>query len=88
MLTNQVHQWAHMPAPPPVVRWLQDCGVLLDRHDHARHHAGSYDRHYCITTGWGNAPLEAIGFFRTLEALVSMTTGARPREDDRRYASE
>ena len=76
-----------MPAPPSLIRWLQDCGVLLDRHDHAAHHAGSYDRHYCITTGWWNAPLEAIAFFRTLEAVVTMTTGARPREDDRRYAS-
>ena len=88
MWTNQIHQWAHMPAPPSLIRWLQDCGVLLDRHDHAAHHAGSYDRHYCITTGWCNAPLEAIAFFRTLEGLVSTTTGARPREDDRRYASE
>ena len=88
MWTNQIHQWAHMPAPPPVIRWLQDRGVLLDRRHHAAHHAGSYDRHYCITTGWCNAPLEAIGFFRTVEGLVSTVTGARPREDDRRYAAE
>ena len=25
--TNQVHQWAHMPSPPPLVRWLQRHGV-------------------------------------------------------------
>jgi len=87
MWTNQIHQWAHRPAPPSLVRWLQDHGVLLGRQDHAAHHAGSYDRHYCITTGWWNAPLEAIAFFRTLEAVVTAITGARPREDDRRYAA-
>ena len=86
MWTNQIHQWAHMPAPPLLVRRLQDYGFLLGRDDHAAHHAGAFDRHYCITTGWWNRPLEAIGFFRRLERAITMMTGARPREDDRRYA--
>ena len=86
MWTNQIHQWAHMPAPPVVVRWLQDGGILLGRADHASHHFGAFDRHYCITTGWWNRPLEAIGFFRGLEVTITAITGARPREDDRRYA--
>jgi ubiquitin-conjugating enzyme E2 variant len=85
MLTNQIHQWAHMPSPPALVRLLQDCRLLLGRQDHAAHHARPYDVHYCITTGWWNHPLESIDFFRRLEALVRRTTGARPREDDRRY---
>ena len=29
--TNQVHQWAHMPSPPRLVRWLQARGVILGR---------------------------------------------------------
>jgi plasmanylethanolamine desaturase len=86
MWTNQIHQWAHLRVPPRPVRWLQDAGVLLGRREHAAHHGGAFDRHYCITTGWWNRPLEAIGFFRRLEGAITAITGARPREDDRRYA--
>ena len=85
MMTNQIHQWAHRPKPPRPVRLLQACGVLLDGPTHAAHHAGPYDTHYCITTGWWNRPLETLGFFRALERLITMATGAQPRRDDRRY---
>lgn len=82
-MTNQIHQWAHMARPPGVVRALQACGVLLRPADHAAHHASAYDRHYCITTGWCNGPLEASDFFRRLEAGVTWLTGLEPREDER-----
>jgi len=85
MMTNQIHQWAHMPAPPRLVRGLQGCGMILGRAEHATHHARPYDAHYCITTGWCNRPLEAAGFFRRLEWIVTRVTGARPRQDDARY---
>jgi len=85
VLTNQIHQWAHMPSPPALVRLLQNCRVILGRSDHAAHHDRPYHVHYCITTGWWNRPLDAIDFFRRLEVLVVRTTGAQPREDDRRY---
>jgi plasmanylethanolamine desaturase len=85
MLTNQIHQWAHMPSPPRVVGVLQAGGVILGRAAHATHHARPYDAHYCITTGWCNRPLEAMGFFRGLERLIERLTGARPRHDDERY---
>jgi ubiquitin-conjugating enzyme E2 variant len=85
MMTNQIHQWAHMPSPPFAVRLLQDCGVILGRTEHATHHARPYDAHYCITTGWCNRPIEALGLFRLLEAAVTRMTGARPRHDDARY---
>jgi hypothetical protein len=84
-LTNQIHQWAHMPAPPALVRVLQHCHVFLGRGEHAVHHERPYDGYYCITTGWCNQPLEAIGFFRRLEAAVTRVTGMAPRHDDRRY---
>jgi ubiquitin-conjugating enzyme E2 variant len=85
MMTNQIHQWAHMPSPPRPIRVLQDCGLFLGRTVHAVHHERPYDTRYCITTGWCNRPLEAIGFFRRLEAAISRLTGARVRHDDRRY---
>jgi hypothetical protein len=34
-VTNQIHQWAHMPHPPRVVRALQAVGLLLGRSEHA-----------------------------------------------------
>lgn len=84
-LANQIHQWAHMCAPPRPVRALQRCGFLLDRDAHAAHHATPFDRRYCITTGWCNRPLDALGFFRHVESLITGITGAEPRHDDRRY---
>ena len=56
-LTNQVHQWAHMPHPPRGVRWLQDRGVILGRLAHQQHHRPPYSTNYCIATGWLNRPL-------------------------------
>jgi ubiquitin-conjugating enzyme E2 variant len=85
LLTNQIHQWAHMPSPPRLVRALQDCRVILGRVEHARHHQMPYDGRYCITTGWCNEPLERAGFFRRLERCVTWATGLVPRSDDRRY---
>jgi ubiquitin-conjugating enzyme E2 variant len=85
MLTNQIHQWAHVASPPAAVRALQACGLLLRPVEHAAHHARPYDVRYCITTGWCNRSLDAVGFFRRLETAIAWTTGARPRHDDRRY---
>ena len=85
MMTNQIHQWAHMPSPRLPVRLLQKCRLILDRVEHAAHHTHPHDRQYCIATGWCNGPLEAIGFFRRLEAAITRVTGLKPRDDDRRY---
>ncbi len=85
MMTNQIHQWAHMPSPPRPIRILQACGLVLGRGAHAAHHERPYDAHYCITTGWCNRPVEAIGLFRRLEVAITRVTGAQPRHDDRRY---
>ena len=85
MITNQIHQWAHMPSPPAPIRVLQDCGLILGRAEHARHHERPYHAHYCITTGWCNRTLEQIGFFRRLERAITRLMGAEPRQDDERY---
>ena len=46
MLTNQIHQWAHMPSPPSPVRVLQDYGIILNRTDHEVHHHRPHNVHY------------------------------------------
>ena len=82
MATNQIHKWAHTDAPPALVRLLQRSRIILSPTHHARHHRPPYDRHYCITTGWLNAPLASLRFFRVLEWLVTASTGLRPRAED------
>ena len=56
LMTNQIHQWAHMANPPYIVRVLQHWGAILPRDDHAKHHFPPYVDNYCITTGWCNRP--------------------------------
>jgi hypothetical protein len=79
LLTGQIHRWAHMPAPPRVIIWLQRVRVILDREHHLRHHHGAHTTSYCITTGWLNALLDQSGFFRRLEALTERVLGLRPQ---------
>jgi hypothetical protein len=80
--TNQFHKWAHMEDPGPTVRVLQRLGLILSPDHHSVHHRAPYSTHYCITTGWLNAPLRAIGFFATLEYWIQRVTGAPPRADE------
>jgi ubiquitin-conjugating enzyme E2 variant len=81
-LTNQFHKWAHDENAGPAVKWLQVRRIILSPAHHDVHHASPYDRNYCITTGWLNRPLAAIGFFRRLERVITAVTGAQPRADD------
>jgi ubiquitin-conjugating enzyme E2 variant len=70
-LTNELHAWAHAPAPNALVRALQRCGLVLPPAVHARHHDGRFDSHYCVTTGWMNPILDP------------MVRGRSPRGDGR-----
>lgn len=81
-LTNQIHAWAHAERVPAVVRVLQRWHLVLPPEHHEIHHRRPHMTHYCITTGWLNAGLTAIGFFRILERAISSLTGAQPRQDD------
>lgn len=86
--TNQFHKWAHMESPPKYVVLLQRLGLVLGREHHEVHHKFPHTKHYCITTGWLNAPLDAIGFFRGLEWAITRVTGVPPRKDDLRTAGK
>jgi ubiquitin-conjugating enzyme E2 variant len=67
MATNQFHRWAHAPSVPRPARWLQRHGVILSPERHALHHAGDFDRSYCMTSGWMNPLLDRIDFFGRIE---------------------
>jgi plasmanylethanolamine desaturase len=83
--TNQVHQWAHMPAPPAAIQWLQRRRIILSRDDHARHHHEPYVVNYCIATGWCNRWLLAMGFFPAFERAITRCFGIEPRADERAF---
>lgn len=85
LMTNQIHQWAHMRRAPIVVRQLQQLGLILSHEDHEQHHRPPYVQNYCITTGWCNRPLRAIRFYPRLERCITWLTGVQPRKDDEAF---
>ncbi len=87
-LANQLHQWAHMPRPPRLVRGLQRAGLVMDARRHARHHQPPHLQAYCIATGWLNPPLDALEFWRGLERQISRWTGEAPRTAGRSAGME
>jgi ubiquitin-conjugating enzyme E2 variant len=84
LLTNQCHRWAHMPAGgiPRLVRAAQRLRLILRPEEHLKHHRRPFDSHYCTASGWLNAPLQAIGFFRWLERRIGAWVRAQATRDD------
>jgi len=62
LATNQCHKWAHMDeaSTPVAVRWAQRWRLVLPRWHHRLHHTPPFDSHFCISSGWFNAPLNAL----------------------------
>ncbi|CAB0004687.1 unnamed protein product [Nesidiocoris tenuis] len=88
-VTNQIHKWSHtyFGLPRPVVM-LQSCHLILPRIHHRYHHVSPHETYYCITTGWLNWPLERIKFWTWLESAITYLTGAKPRDDDMKWAQK
>lgn len=80
VMTNQFHKWAHTERPPLVVAWLQRAHLILGHAHHQVHHTFPYEKNYCITTGWLNPPLMAIGFWARMEAALALL-GAKAHRD-------
>jgi len=87
LMTNQIHQWAHMRYAPLPVRILQILGIILNHEAHECHHRPPVDRNDCIPTGWRNRSFQRMNFFRRAEALMTWGTGLQPGEDDRWFAT-
>jgi ubiquitin-conjugating enzyme E2 variant len=64
-----------MIKPPKFIALLQDYHIILSRKSHQIHHHTPFDRYYCITTGWLNPLLGAIGFWKRLENAITAATG-------------
>ena len=75
LISQEFHKWAHMRSVPPLVKFLQDSGVVLSRKEHGLHHTSPFESNYCILTGVCNPLLDATGFFRALEKIVYRLTG-------------
>ena len=88
LMTNQIHQWAHMRRAPMGIRQLQQLRLILSHEDHETHHRPPYVQSYCITTGWCNRPLAAIQFYPRLERCITWLTGIQPRKDDEAFHQE
>merc|ERR1711916_13788 len=86
--TNQAHKASHSAKQPAVVKALISYGIIMSPKHHRIHHSGDFSAYYCITTGWLNAPLDAIGFWRWCERCITAVTGALPRADDKVQLAE
>jgi hypothetical protein len=77
---NQVHAWSHSkPTNGLLVRFLQRACVFQSPKHHAEHHRNPFHVRYCVMTPILNPLLDAIGFWRALEDIISFVTGINPR---------
>lgn len=62
LATNQCHKWAHMDeaATPRLVLWAQRRWLVLPRDHHRLHHTPPFNTHFCMSSGWLNAPFNAL----------------------------
>lgn len=58
--TNLFHKWAHSAEVPGIVRWLQQCNVILNPARHQVHHTPPNKKAYCVTNGWMNVLLDRL----------------------------
>jgi len=80
LLSQELHKYSHMKGSqiPPLLKHLQDLGLVLSRKEHGLHHNSPFEGHYCILTGVCNPLLDDIKFFRHLEKGVFRLTGNKP----------
>jgi len=85
--TNQFHKWAHQPGPEPrPLVWLRRAHLILDPAHHQGHHRAPHRSSYCVTVGWLNPALDALGAFdraeRALRRLARRGRNGAGRSDE------
>jgi ubiquitin-conjugating enzyme E2 variant len=71
LLASQAHFYAHCPRHAgPIVRVLQDVGLLQSAKHHAAHHRPPHATRYCPLTDLLNPVLDALGVWTRLEQLL------------------
>lgn len=68
--SNQIHMWAHTSRPPRIVAALQRLGLLQSTRHHAQHHKSPYAMRFCTMTAYLNPFLDAVHFWRSIEAIA------------------
>ena len=77
-LGNEIHTWNHRSRKhnPWWIRLLQDTCIIQTPHQHAKHHRKPYDTCYCTITNFLNPILDMTKFWRGLEYIIWLVTGA------------
>lgn len=86
-LNSQIHKWAHQTQAPWLIRLCQRVRLINSPGHHSRHHSGTHQTHYCITSGWMNPLLDSVGFYRKAEWLLHKVGLQRSNLDERPRAS-
>lgn len=79
--TTLFHKWMHRSRREngPLISLLHDLRLLQTPRQHARHHSGAKNTHYCIITNFLNPVLDAISFWTMLERGIYRMSGVLPR---------
>jgi ubiquitin-conjugating enzyme E2 variant len=77
---NEVHKWAHRTRAENgrLISWLQAWGIVQNHRQHARHHRGLRNSHYCTITTWVNPVVDTLQIWRFLEFCIGRITGVMP----------
>jgi ubiquitin-conjugating enzyme E2 variant len=71
LVVNEIHRLAHRPAlAGPLIKTLQEIGVIQSPRHHCGHHREPTDTRYCILTDWLNPILDRLRFWSALEHLL------------------
>jgi hypothetical protein len=82
MFMLQFHKLGHRKSHSKIINILQKGRLVMSPRHHGQHHRGDHDIRYCLINGWADLVLDFIGFWRGLERLISLLTGAIPRSND------
>lgn len=67
---NETHSWCHGRSHW-LSRLLQECGIAQTPQNHAKHHRGEHDSHFCAITNVVNPILERLHFWKSVEFALS-----------------